>query len=467
MIRVVLCGLFVVFASGVCAQQGWKLENAAAGWQGRYGHQVVAFNGRQWLISGRDSFQAVEDVWSAADAVNWQLEVPHLSWSVPSGNREGHTVAVHAGKLWILGGRNSLFYNEVWSSPDGVNWTQETANAPWSARAYHATVVFNNRIWVIGGWNQSIPQAFNDVWSSPDGVNWTQEVAAAAWSARAVCTAAVFNNRMWIFGGSDAFGWENDVWSSSDGINWVQETANAPWPGRVEHRSEVYRGRIWIFGGRAFDAVQFDYGLNDVWSSADGVNWVEETPAAPWPVRALFASAVFNGRLWIFGGANAGGTNQYTPDIWSYGLHISHDDLPDGEIHRPYNATLEAREGDGPFVWTLASGSMPAGLTLDTTPTTDTIPISGTPTEAGTFTITLQLEDSNPYTIEQTITLRINPPPPPPPPPTLDGSSTNACRAAPSQAGTSGQGTSTAVLWLAWLAALTAATITLRHRRVA
>src|SRR5690606_34849205 len=352
-------------------------------------------------------------------------------------------------------------------SPDGINWTQETAAAPWTARAYHASVVFNNRMGVFGGWNQSIPQAFNDVWSSSDGVNWTQEIAAAAWSPRAVYTAVVFDNRMWIFGGSDALAWRNDVWSSADGINWVEETAAAPWPGRVEHRAEVYRDRMWVLGGAAYDPIQqLDYGLNEVWSSADGINWVEETPAAPSPVRALFASAVFNGRLWVFGGANAGGTNQLTPDVWSYGLHISPDDLPDGEINHPYNAALEAREGDGPFTWTLVSGQLPAGLAFNTATSAAVIPITGTPTETGTFTITLQLEDSNPYTIEQTITLTINPPPLPPPPKTLDKTNGNGCQATPSQAGKGARGTSTAVLWLAWLTALTAATITLRHRAV-
>jgi len=38
----------------------------------------------------------------------------------------------------------NIFYNDVWSSPDGVNWTQEVVNAPWSERGLHATVVVPN-----------------------------------------------------------------------------------------------------------------------------------------------------------------------------------------------------------------------------------------------------------------------------------------------------------------------------------
>ena len=44
---------------------------------------------------------------------------------------------------------------------------------PWSPRAYHAAVVHDGKIWVLGGGNY-VPKyhALNDVWSSSDGVHW-------------------------------------------------------------------------------------------------------------------------------------------------------------------------------------------------------------------------------------------------------------------------------------------------------
>jgi hypothetical protein len=67
-------------------------------------------------------------------------------------------------KLWVIGGwYDNDFRKRVWSSLDGVNWTQTSVPVPWSARFRHASVVFNNRLWVIGGANnQYLPQ--NDVW---------------------------------------------------------------------------------------------------------------------------------------------------------------------------------------------------------------------------------------------------------------------------------------------------------------
>ena len=88
----------------------------------------------------------------------------------------------------------------------------------------HASVVFNNKMWVLGGRDESSNK--NDVWSSSDGINWTQATANAPWTARQEYTSVVFNNKMWVLGGYDG-SYKNDVWSSSDGVNWTQATANA------------------------------------------------------------------------------------------------------------------------------------------------------------------------------------------------------------------------------------------------
>ena len=37
------------------------------------------------------------------------------------------------------------------SQGQSAQWIQVTSAAPWSARAYHSSVVFDNKIWVMGG----------------------------------------------------------------------------------------------------------------------------------------------------------------------------------------------------------------------------------------------------------------------------------------------------------------------------
>ena len=47
---------------------------------------------------------------------------------------------------------------------------------------------------------------------------------------------------------------------------------------------------------------------NDVWSSADGKTWKQETTDAGWYPRAYHQAAVLNGKMYVFGGGN------YTPE---------------------------------------------------------------------------------------------------------------------------------------------------------
>ena len=72
--------------------------------------------------------------------------------------------------------------------------------------------------------------------------------------------------------------------------------------------------------------------------------------------------------------------------------------LPGGATSVSYAATLEAGGGASPYTWSISSGSLPTGLTLNG----GTGAISGTPTATGTNSFTVQATDSgNP---RQTIT---------------------------------------------------------------
>jgi len=53
-------------------------------------------------------------------------------------------------------------WNDVWYSSNGINWTRATPVASWSGRAYHTSVVYDNNIWVMGGYVGS--NRWNDVW---------------------------------------------------------------------------------------------------------------------------------------------------------------------------------------------------------------------------------------------------------------------------------------------------------------
>jgi hypothetical protein len=402
---------FVVIAFVVnCtwAQDGWKLETDAAAWSPRMRNAATVFQDRVWIYggSGGSVDGSLPDAWSSYDGRDWYLEGGYLPW----GYRSSPRVTLFNSRLWLLGGRTAIWSNDVWSTDDGVSWIEETPAAPWLGRESHVAIAFNGQMWVIGGWTRqnNVYMRLNDIWSSTDGVNWTS-YGNAPWAARSHQAAIVFNNRLWVVGGVSSTAQHNDVWSSADGINWTLEVADAPWPGRGGHTLTFFRDRLWLMAG--VSAVNSD-AVNDVWTSVDGVNWERETVAAPWSERFTHSAVEFNGRLWVFGGAGPGYQSTLLNDVWSYGLHASPDDLAEGVVGHPYSASVTAREGDGPFVWEIVGGSLPPGLFIDTSGSGDTVPITGVPEAVGEYSFTIRLTDSNNYTTEQPIHIKINPPPP-------------------------------------------------------
>jgi hypothetical protein len=72
-------------------------------------------------------------------------------------------------------------------------------------------------------------------------------------------------------------------------------------------------------------------------------------------------------------------------------LVITTTSLPNGQVNSAYNTSLGATGGTPPYTWSLTSGSLPAGLSLDTT----TGAISGTPTASvSASTLTFSVTDS-------------------------------------------------------------------------
>src|SRR6266403_464549 len=70
-------------------------------------------------------------------------------------------------------------------------------------------------------------------------------------------------------------------------------------------------------------------------------------------------------------------------------LQVTTAQLAGGAVAGSYNATLSASGGSTPYTWSLASGTLPNGLTLNAAGS-----ISGTPSLAGSFSFTVQVKDA-------------------------------------------------------------------------
>jgi len=84
-------------------------------------------------------------------------------------------------------------------------------------------------------------------------------------------------------------------------------------------------------------------------------------------------------------------------------LSIVTSSLPDGIIGIAYSGTLSATGGKTPYTWSLASGSLPPGLALNSS----TGEISGTPTATGTFNFTARITDANASTADKALSIAV------------------------------------------------------------
>lgn len=80
--------------------------------------------------------------------------------------------------------------------------------------------------------------------------------------------------------------------------------------------------------------------------------------------------------------------------------------VPDATATLVYNESLALANGDAPFTWSLVSGSLPGGLSLNAAGK-----ISGTPTVESTNTFTVSVKDKDNESDEQVLTLIVGPEP--------------------------------------------------------
>jgi hypothetical protein len=118
----------------------------------------------------------------------------------------------------------------------------------------------------------------------------------------------------------------------------------------------------------------------------------------------------FTMRLTDYNGQQA--TQQFTLTI-DPPLQISTTPLPAGTVGVPYRHDLDliAHGGSPPYNWFVVNNinELPPGLTLDTTAPDFNNVLAGTPTQAGTFSFPMEVQDSQDNTVFGTVTVTINP----------------------------------------------------------
>jgi hypothetical protein len=326
-VRCLLSGLIALAAcSGLPAADpvfNW-VKATDAPWQPRDSSGEVVFNDQLWLMGGwYDSLKPYyRDVWQSADGKDWSRVIEQAPWT----SADLPMTVTFDNRIWFMGGwyngrlPGAKATNEIWSSRDGAAWDRIEPTTCWSPRFAAGTAVFKNRMWVLGGlvenFNGTEADRRNDVWSSADGKIWTRELEHAPWSPRGYAGTVVFDNKLWVIGGGNylpEFNALNDVWCTEDGKNWTQVTAAGPWHPRIWFSTVVYRDHMWMLGG--WSKVP-DQNWGDVWYSRDGKDWKELKSDIIWKARHEHSTYVHADRIWVA----AGHARPLSNEVWSLEL---------------------------------------------------------------------------------------------------------------------------------------------------
>lgn len=261
--------------------------------QGLFFYKSTLFaiqNNTLYNIAGGSSYGADGTAWTLGTAPIWPA-------------REWLGSCVFNNQVFIFGGESTgaKLLNDVWSSPDMVNWTQVASAAPWSQTTRIVTVV-------LGGLIYLFPDGTGQVWSSPDGANWSLVTGTGPWIANTGFNVVAFGTGMYFMGGHDGSGYRNTVYYSPDGSNWSTLQQLATFPVRAFFALLSFKGKMWVLGGNNGGDI------NSVYSSVDGQTWVS-TGTLP-ANRSDAAACVYSGKMWIVGGYNGAATTTVysTPD---------------------------------------------------------------------------------------------------------------------------------------------------------
>ncbi|MCE5230587.1 hypothetical protein LLG95_13480 [bacterium] len=317
-----VCAFF--FAGRAHAANMWN-HNQDFPWSKPGNAPAVYHHGRFFILSGANG------VWASQTGAVWDCVCKTPPWAP----RTDHMAVSFLDKIWVMGGRDTYnFFNDVWSSFDGVDWVRE-ADAPWPGRALSGAIVFNNRLLLLGGMKMTEEEDpvtsqpfmnydyFNEAWSTADGSAWEQK--SHPWQqGRALPGLVIHNNQLWLMGGASEplpvlagnqrgiippSEWLYDVWVSNNGTDWTQKTHSAPW------------GRDWSLSAFSYDGrlrVMGCLGQNE-WNSIDGINW-QPIPAAPPQLPPMWGqSAITVGDQFyiLSGGEPTSGTTPLIGKVWT------------------------------------------------------------------------------------------------------------------------------------------------------
>jgi hypothetical protein len=309
--------------------------------------------GGKYYIFGGESTNHSYGMYSSADGETWSLSIDNLF--AEKGIGVGAAAVKHGDNQLLIGGHTFMNWSDwstgaghatVHSSSDGATWEKITetvtdadgneseANS-FSVRTEPMVANLNGDLYLVGGatvayGNPGSP--IKDVWKSTDGgatwVNLESNIFEGDdVKARFRGQLLVYKDELYVIGGQTGWPYEyfNDIYKSADGVNWTKVSVETPFDATSGHICYVYNDRFYLIGGTVVDGegdAAVAVPTNAVWVSEDaGVNWTKVTEGVlpeGFAARAGHAFVKDGNVVHIFGGmgADADGTAKVLTDSW-------------------------------------------------------------------------------------------------------------------------------------------------------
>ncbi|PZM84960.1 MAG: hypothetical protein DKM50_00225 [Candidatus Margulisiibacteriota bacterium] len=200
----------------------------------------------------------------------------HVTSTLPWNFFFDNSATTYNGYMWVVGGFD---FNKVLKSINGKEWTETSANTPWTEKPN--AIAFKDKLWVFGY------QGNTNLWNTSDGSSWQLINSFFLPSYIDIQGLAVFRNKLWVieFAISDSdFG--PYIQSSGDGVNWTP-ISRPDWGDFYPRKALVFKDKLWVLG----DA-------NYAWTSEDGINWSRTTFTGLPEPRTTEDYSVSNNKLW-------------------------------------------------------------------------------------------------------------------------------------------------------------------------
>jgi N-acetylneuraminic acid mutarotase len=268
-----------------------------------YGSSLFIYGGHTTRGSSNLISNVKADMFAYDFAMKQWSEITH-----DIGGKTEHKCVVYDNALWFVGGYNGHSYtNDLrrFEPSTKTSTVVEVAGRPFSPRSALTAVVHQHKMYTFGGWNGFTKQWYNDLYCFNFDTKQWREVATSGErpSHRTSHASVVWNNKMYVFAGFSGENYLNDLhefdFATETWRDVTHETKGTRPSPRSRFCAVVHGNTMYLLGGwNKVNYFEDFFTYNFVTKT-----WTEiTTPHFDIPSLSQYSISVHDNKLYIFGG---------------------------------------------------------------------------------------------------------------------------------------------------------------------